>query len=385
MKLPGFSKVSSFFKGLWPRVKEWGLKAKNLFPWFFEGPKWRVYLLCLVAVFVALALLGMIFPSSPEGPTVPRVSPAPSTPQGTAPAPPPPAPKEHPAQPLPAKPSEPKAGKERVAPGARERAQAPPMEKAAPEVEARAGVDFVTTLIGLLRAELDRTLGWRPNDIIVGKFTDNVNNFQLGVLEAVRYTAIRLKEDLTRHGDADAYDPHLVNAVNLLLNRSDKFWFPSAESQYDEALAELGLHLENLRSGKSRFIPRGDNLMSLMRSYKDLLGNCHRNLVKARELDGSEVTSSMSDDYFYYSQGVAKVFYEIFKVVKVTFREQLMVLDAMPIMDDMISQLSRSVALNPILIMESDLQWILANHRANMAAPLSAVLGDMDNLLKYGG
>ncbi len=385
MKLPGFSKVSSFFRGLWPRVKGWGLKVKSLFPWFFEGPRWRLYLLCFVALFVALGLLGMVFPSSPEGPTPPRASQAPGTPRGTAAAPSPPAPKGHAAQPLPAKPSEPRAGKEGVAPGARERGQAPLPEEAAPRVEVRVGVDFVTTLIGLLRAELDRTLGWRPNDIIVGKFTDNVNNFQLGVLEAVRYTAMRLKEDLTRHGDADAYDPHLVDAVNLLLNRADKFWFPSAESQYNEALEELSLHLENLRSGKSRFIPRGDNLMSLMRSYKDLLGNCHRNLVKARELDGSEVTSSISDDYFYYSQGVAKVFYGILKVVKVTFREQLMVLDAMPIMDDMLSQLSRSVVLEPILIMESDLQWIFANHRANMAAPLSAVLNDMDNLLEYGG
>ena len=57
------------------------------------------------------------------------------------------------------------------------------------------GVAFTQKLIELLDYELDgRFWGWRPNDLLIGRFTDNVNEFQLGALEASRYTAKTLKE-----------------------------------------------------------------------------------------------------------------------------------------------------------------------------------------------
>ena len=53
-----------------------------------------------------------------------------------------------------------------------------------PEISPIPGVTFVDTLIELMDHELNgRMLGWRPNDIIIGRFTDNINNYQLGVLE----------------------------------------------------------------------------------------------------------------------------------------------------------------------------------------------------------
>ena len=123
------------------------------------------------------------------------------------------------------------------------------------------GVAFTQKLIELLDYELNgRFWGWRPNDLIVGRFTDNINEFQLGALEATRYTAKTLKESLTRLGDADAYDPKLVEVVNLLMSRADKFWFPSSESQYEEALENLQEFLSNLRQDESHFYYRTENL-----------------------------------------------------------------------------------------------------------------------------
>ena len=82
-----------------------------------------------------------------------------------------------------------------------------------PEISPIPGVTFVDTIIKLMDYELHgRTLGWRPNDIIIGRFTDNINNYQLGVLEAVRFTTLRLKDSLTRLGEADSYDPDLEQA-----------------------------------------------------------------------------------------------------------------------------------------------------------------------------
>ncbi len=107
------------------------------------------------------------------------------------------------------------------------------------------GVTFVDTMINLMEHELhERFLGWRPNDLIVGRFTDNINNYQLGVLEAIRFTTIRLKDSLTRMGDADTYDPDLEHALNLFMNSATSFWFPSAESSYGEAIQ----HLRNFKT-----------------------------------------------------------------------------------------------------------------------------------------
>ena len=103
-----------------------------------------------------------------------------------------------------------------------------------PEISPIPGVTFVETMIKLMDYELNgRFLGWRPNDIIIGRFTDNVNNYQLGVLEAIRFTTLRLKDSLTRMGDADTYDPDLELALNLFMNRATLFWFPSAENSYN--------------------------------------------------------------------------------------------------------------------------------------------------------
>jgi len=247
-----------------------------------------------------------------------------------------------------------------------------------------AGVAFTEKLTELLEYELDgRFWGWRPNDLITGRLTDNVNEFQLGTLEAIRYTVIKLKETLTRFGDADAYDPNLVEAVNLLMNRADQFWFPSTESQYKEALKELRGFLENLKQGKSRFYYRTDNLLSLIASYKDLLGNCHENLVKETEPDGSRVSHFRADNYFYYCQGVAHVMYEILKTVRVGFVEQLQTIDAVALMDKIVADLKRASECAPWLITNSLDDDILANHRYNLAAPISAALHNMSTMLRY--
>lgn len=246
------------------------------------------------------------------------------------------------------------------------------------------GIAFSEKLTELLRHELEgRAFGWRPNDVVIGRITDNMSEFQLGSLEAIRFTAVKLKETLTRFGDADAYDPHLINAVNLLMNRSDQFWFPSTESQYKLALEELQAFIANLRQGKSRFFYRTDNLLSLIAAYKDLLGNCHENLVKDKEADGTRVSFFQADNYFYYAQGVAHVMCEMLKVVRVGFAEQLRTIDAVALTEKILEDLQRAVKYSPLIITNSDGSGILANHRYNLAAPISSALHNMSSMLRY--
>lgn len=236
-----------------------------------------------------------------------------------------------------------------------------------PQISPIPGVTFVATMIRLMEDELHgRTLGWRPNDVLLGRFTDNVNNFQLGVLEAMRFTTMRLKDSLTRMGDADTYDPDLEAALNLLMNRASLFWFPSAETSYGEAVEHLQKFLVKLETRQRHFYYRTDNLKLLVVSYKDLLGNVNRNLIR------TPISWFKSDDYFYYAKGVAHVYYEILKVVRVGFYSQLAnTLDALDIMDEILHELHRVEQMDPWFVLDSAPNSLFANHRANINAPLS--------------
>lgn len=243
-----------------------------------------------------------------------------------------------------------------------------------PQISPIPGVSFVETAIDLMEYELQgRFLGWRPNDLVIGRFTDNINNYQLGVLEAMRFTTLRLKDSLTRMGEADTYDRDLESALNLFMNKATLFWFPSAESSYTEAIDHLKAFLEKLKTGRRVFYYRLDNLLSLIASYGDLLGNVNKSLAVQVNPDGTPVSWFESDDYFYYAKGVTHVIYEILKVVRVGFEDQLITVDATDIMDEILHELHTAEATDPWLILNSNLGGFFANHRANLNAPLSEV------------
>ncbi|MGC8720350.1 MAG: DUF2333 family protein [Thermodesulforhabdaceae bacterium] len=243
-----------------------------------------------------------------------------------------------------------------------------------PQIDPIPGVTFVETMIRLMEHELKgRFLGWRPNDLIIGRFTDNINNYQLGVLEAIRFTTLRLKDSLTRMGEADAYDRDLQDALNLFMNKATQFWFPSAEASYGDAVEHLKRFLDKLKRGERRFYYRVDNLISLIVSYNDLLGNVNRTLVMDKKMDSRPVSWFEVDDYFYYAKGVAHVMFEILKVVRVSFKEQLAIINATEIMDEILYELSRAERMDPWIVLDADLDGIFANHRANLNAPLSEV------------
>jgi len=234
------------------------------------------------------------------------------------------------------------------------------------------GWTFVEAAIQPLDYELYvRSLGWRANDLILGKFTDNINNFQLGILEVTRRTTVKLTEDISRTGSTASLNKHLENAMNWFMIRPDQFWFPSAESKYKAGLKELKLYQAQLLTKESRFFNRSDNLIPLLKTYKNLLGSCDDNLVKLFEDDGSEVSAFKADDYFYYSQGVAKAMVHVLKAIEHDFKPILETRNGADSLHHAIRALSEAEEIKPWLILNHDLSGIFANHRANLATAIS--------------
>ena len=279
-------------------------------------------------------------------------------------------------------PTAPGQGKQAKTPaaGSASKAKATTPAMVSPTAEHR-GVAFVEATIKPMQYELeDRWWGWRPNDLI--DITDNVNNFQMGVLEVTRRTTVALAERISRTGTTDAFDKNLEQAMNWFMVKATSYWFPSAESKYREGLQELQDYENKLKAGKGSFHIRTDNLIPLLNSYEDLLGSCDENLVKQVQPDGSPVSFFIVDDYFYYAKGVAHTMEMVLEAVQHDFRPTLESRNATELLHHAILSCRRAAQISPWIILNSGLGSLLANHRANMAAPISHARFYMSQLIK---
>ena len=232
------------------------------------------------------------------------------------------------------------------------------------------GVAFVEAMIAPMHHELnERFYGWRPNDIL--DFTDNVNNYQLGVLEVTRRTAEVLAERISRTGSTQAFEKDLENARSNFMINADDYLLPSAEASYKEALESLENYKGKLLNGTALFYNRTDNLIPLLRAYENLLGSCDDNLIKAHEDDGTEVSWFRADDYFFYASGVANAMHTILEAVAVDFAKTIETRRGTEVLHHALEALEHAMHIHPILIFDSAPDGILANHRANMAGPIS--------------
>ncbi|MBW2219966.1 MAG: DUF2333 family protein, partial [Deltaproteobacteria bacterium] len=230
------------------------------------------------------------------------------------------------------------------------------------------GVTFVEALIKSIDYELnDRFYGWRPNDIF--DFTDNVNSFQLGVLEVTRRTVDKLAENISRTGSTAAFDKNLENARNTcFVIEAERYWFPSAEGKYRDGLEELEAYAKKLKKGEASFFTRADSLIPLLQEYEHVLGSCDDNLVKSKEGDGSPVSFFQADEYFYYAKGVSSAMTTMLEAIGEDFNKTLERRNCLAELHNAIESCRHANHIDPIIITNSDLSGIVANHRANLAA-----------------
>jgi len=240
-----------------------------------------------------------------------------------------------------------------------------------PVEEKVVGVTFVEALIKPLDYELnDRFYGWRPNDIL--DFTDNVNSFQLGVLEVTRRTVDKLAENISRTGSTAAFDKHLENARNTcFVIEAERYWFPSAEGKYRDGLEELEAYAKKLKKGEASFFTRADSLIFLLEEYEHVLGSCDDNLVKSKEGDGSPVSFFKADEYFYYAKGVSSAITTMLEAIEEDFHKTLERRNCLAELHHAVESCQHANHINPLIVTNSDLSGIVANHRANLAAHIS--------------
>lgn len=331
----------------------------------------RVIASIAVAVIVLWALVALFGSSPPPSPGAvhnpdARISPPPKPTEAASS----PAQEEPPAATENAPPEEPRVNVNYL----------PASSRTTPNVSPK-GVAFVEAVIQPLNHELkNRWWGWRPNDLI--NVTDNINSFQMGVLEVTRRSTVALADRIARTSTTDAYNENLEQAVNWFMVKATSFWFPSAESKYRDGLGELRLYIEKLKQGKAHFHTRADNLIPLLVSFEDVLGSCNENLVKQFNEDGSLVSFFSVDDYFFYAKGVSSAMATVLEAVLEDFIVTLESRNATDLLKHAIADCHRAASLSPWIVLDSDLDGTFANHRANMAAPVNRAQSYLAQLIK---
>jgi hypothetical protein len=238
------------------------------------------------------------------------------------------------------------------------------------------GEIYASTLAAIMDHELRDGTGWRPNDFVLWGpevLADNNANRQRGIILAVRESLRVLKDHLTKVSSTE-YDPNLLLADNAFRNDENRFMLPSAESKFRDGVAALRRYVDGLRTTPPHSKPiegRNVELIRLVQSWGDLLGDAHANLFKDRESDGSRVKPWRTDDYFYHAQGVAHVMHHLALALQAEYRQDLTGRPAVQtLLQDVADSLGQAAAMKPLVVLDGAADGIFANHRRNLDAYL---------------
>ncbi len=266
------------------------------------------------------------------------------------------------------------------------------------------GATFIKTNQALIE---QASKNWLPNDLFWPTiFLDNIPNFQIGELEAIRYNIRVLRDNLSRTRTTDKIDPLADRAFNALSNDLRKWWMPSAESKLRLADKLLGDYYKNVLTGKSNFYPRFDNLIQLLEQYASLMGGVNTKLINAsrdvrrfmimskdikdieqnRKIKNMDVPWSKIDDNFYYAEGVAYVLYESFKAIKIDFKDIIKSNNATTLVNNITNELG-SCNFEPLVILNGDTDSIFANHCLNLSSIFNDArqkINSLISILKQG-
>ena len=150
------------------------------------------------------------------------------------------------------------------------------------------GEIYASTLAAIMDHELHTGFGWRPNDLFIWGpkvGADNNSDRQLGIIQAVRETMRIFKDHLTKVS-SNQYDPNLVIADTDFRNDALKWILPSPEGKYDDGIEHLRMYVAGLHTTPptSRELnTRAVELISLLQTWTDLLGDAHANLYRTHK------------------------------------------------------------------------------------------------------
>lgn len=207
---------------------------------------------------------------------------------------------------------------------------------------------------------------WTPNLPIIfpAYILDNMPNFQIGVIYAIRDTASALKQIYYQTPEQKQH----IQKASVLLKYSPNVWLlsrksafsiaPSSNSQYRKARREL------IRAGE--YGP----LISTAANFDVLLSQMSSQLTKLIEENENNIAEKSSDwfdfksdDLFYKNKGYAYAQWQIADSVGNEFKELIVAAEAYNHWTYLINSLRKAAQMNPIIVRNGKIDSSLApNH-----------------------
>lgn len=276
------------------------------------------------------------------------------------------------------------------------------------------GYTTTSTLIDLTSWLVDKPGGFLLNDVTPPTILlDNMPSFEYGVLEQVRDLALVMRLDFSRSQSQSTGDKDLETAQSKL-NISHTSWaFPSAESEYKDAIAAFKRYRVRLVSSNqadAQFYTRADNLGNWLRKVEKRLGSISQRLSASvgqerfnTDLAGdptakqSTQTADKSliktawldiDNVFYESRGATWAILELLKAIEIDFADVLAKKNAHASLQQIIRDLesTQDTVWSPMILNGSGFS-LVANHSlvlANYVSRANSALIDLRSLLEQG-
>ena len=233
-----------------------------------------------------------------------------------------------------------------------------------------------------LEQEMNSTFGWSINDLIISptRWLDNRANRQRGTIFATRMMVIYFSTNLAKYGKVDKENEFLIEArEKYFAFTSDKWWFPSSESQYEKGISLIKKYESELlqESKKAVFNLRTDDMHNMLEFIisKQFIDQTLGLLVQSNE----DVPYTELDDRIYYTQGVILVLRDALKtfihlypeVIEKGGEENIRIA---------LKDMNQVCTFDPLIVLRGDHDSTMADHRGKMARYLISIRERIDDL-----
>ena len=233
-----------------------------------------------------------------------------------------------------------------------------------------------------LEQEMDSIFGWSINDLIISptRWLDNRANRQRGTIFATRMLVNFFSTNLAKYGKVDKENEYLIEAREKhFAFTSDKWWFPSSESQYKKGLSLLKKYESELLKGNTEavFNLRTDDMYNMLEFIisKQFLDQPLGLLVQSND----DVSYTELDDRIYYTQGIILVlrdtlsaFIHLYPEVSEKGGEENIRIA--------LKEMNQVCTFDPLIVLRGDHDSIMADHRGKVARYLIAIRERINDL-----
>jgi hypothetical protein len=231
-------------------------------------------------------------------------------------------------------------------------------EKAVFETWPLAGPEFIEAMVVVLARMEQSTLGYRINDLVIGKILDNETNHQRGEFMAAR-EYLKLVT-----GMAGPKSSGQVARVKSTIMASDltKWW--ASEKLLREGSQAVAEMADGVKAKKVKMPGDPGTLKKLILLSASLLSSEQEKLLTP------EIEFAEKDNIFYHARGVAGASGELINGADESFKEAVKRRNAREDIKTAIEWLDTAAGMDPLMVLGGDPDEISSNHLIIMAYAL---------------